>query len=309
MSVSAVTFPRPLLLNTQLELVCPTAVAGTFYGIAFTLFCLYVHSLAPLLRDKDRRGRARFMLVYSTVIILCGLYVLVSNAWIIQDAYIKHRDYPGGPYIYIVSTYHAQPAIIACLTFDLAIDVLTSAIQIWRVWVIWNATKYAKLIIVFPSLAFLTTMSMGVRTLILDATLPLEEVAQLDASTHLAENAMQGAVTIFCTLSISLFLIFRLWRQEKLFGEIPGSGAYMKIVAILIESYALESIWILIAGILFHPVQLFFAETKPYVEIIAYLLVQYRVASGKAYESQRGQCTISSLCWNRSRPVTTPCGE
>lgn len=132
MSVSAVTFPRPLLLNTQLELVSPTAVAGTFYGIAFTLFCLYVHSLAPLLRDKDRQGRAKFMLVYSTVIILCGLYVLVSNAWIIQDAYIKHRDYPGGPYIYIVSTYHAQPAIIACLTFDLAIDVLTSAIQVRR---------------------------------------------------------------------------------------------------------------------------------------------------------------------------------
>jgi hypothetical protein len=67
-----------LLLMNQLELVAPTTVAGTLYGIAFTLFCLYVHSLIPQLRNIDRKRHAKFMLGYSTVIMLCGLYNLVG---------------------------------------------------------------------------------------------------------------------------------------------------------------------------------------------------------------------------------------
>jgi hypothetical protein len=164
-----------LLLVTQLELVTPTTVAGTLYGIAFTLFCLYVHALAPRLRNGDRTKQARFMLAYSTVIMLCGLYYLVSNAWVTQDAYIKHSDYPGGPYAYVESTFQGTTAVIpiglACQT---AIDVMTSAIQVrgpfccvyairllnsgkvWRVWVIWSASPYANLVAVLPLLCLLT---------------------------------------------------------------------------------------------------------------------------------------------------------
>jgi hypothetical protein len=164
-----------LLLVTQLELVTPTTVAAALYGIAFTLFCLYVHALAPRLRNGDRTKQARFMLAYSTVMMLCGLYFLVANAWVTQDAYIKHNDYPGGPYVYEISTFHRAtvviPIVLACQT---AIDILTSAIQVrgrfccayatrllnlgkvWRVWVIWSASQYANLVTVLPLLCFLT---------------------------------------------------------------------------------------------------------------------------------------------------------
>ncbi|XP_006455507.1 hypothetical protein AGABI2DRAFT_145634 [Agaricus bisporus var. bisporus H97] len=245
-----------LLLGTQLELVTPTTVAGTFYGIVFTLFCLYVDSLAPQFRDEDRKRRAKFMLGYSSIIMLCGLYSLVSNAWITQDAYIKHGNYPGGPYFYVLATFHA-PVMIAAFTCQIVIDILTSAIQpkIWRVWVIWSATRYAKPVVVLP---------------------------------------------VLCLLALAVT------NTGYFTGEANGSAGYMKIVAMLIESYALESIWILTQTIvLFHPVLAFFAESRPYIQIIAYLLVQYRVASGKAYESQRGQSNISSLHWNHSNHVTT----
>jgi hypothetical protein len=164
-----------LLLATQLELVTPTTVAAALYGIAFTLFCLYVHALAPRLRNGDRTKQARFMLTYSSVIMLCGLYFLVSNAWVTQDAYIKHSDYPGGPFVYLVSTFNGTTAVIpigfVCQT---SIDVMTSAIQVrgqfscvyasrllnsgkvWRVWVIWSASQYANLVTVLPLLCLLT---------------------------------------------------------------------------------------------------------------------------------------------------------
>ncbi|EKM74626.1 hypothetical protein AGABI1DRAFT_95488 [Agaricus bisporus var. burnettii JB137-S8] len=243
----------PLLLGTQLELVAPTTMAGTLYGIAFTLFCLYVHSLVPRLQDEDRKKQAQFMLGYTSIIMLCGLCNLVTNAWITQDGYIKHVDYPGGPYAYIASTFHTRPASAVAFTCQLAIDTLTSAIQtkIWRLWVIWSATRFAKLVIVLPLLCFLT-----------------------------------------------------------FFGEANGSAGYIKIVAMLIESYTLESIWLLAEAILLlHPVTIVFAESRNYIEIIAYLLVQYRVASGKAYESQKYRSNISSLHWNHSDHVATQFGE
>jgi hypothetical protein len=104
-------------------------VAGTLYGIAFTLFCLYVHSLAPRLQDEDRKRQAKFMLVYSSVIIFCGLYNLVVNAWLAQDAYIKHSDHPGGPFIYEDTIRH-MPLVITVFASQLAVDTLTSAIQV-----------------------------------------------------------------------------------------------------------------------------------------------------------------------------------
>jgi hypothetical protein len=118
-----------LLLINQLELVTPTTVAGTLYGIAFTLFCLYVHSLSPRLRDGDRKRQARFMLGFSSIIMLCGLYSLIANTWATQDAYIKHNSYPGGPIGYIDSTLRTG-VMIALFSCESIIDISTSAIQV-----------------------------------------------------------------------------------------------------------------------------------------------------------------------------------
>jgi hypothetical protein len=118
-----------LLLVTQLEFDTSTTVAGTLYGIAFTLFCIYVYSLSPRLRDEDRKRQARFMLGFSGVIMLCGLYSVIGNTWVTQDAYIKHNNYPGGPYSYGDSTFHTA-VMIALFLCQWVIDILTSAIQV-----------------------------------------------------------------------------------------------------------------------------------------------------------------------------------
>lgn len=124
------TVENELVLANELELVSPTTVAGTLYGIAFTLFCLYVHSLAPHYQDQDRKGRAKFMLGYSSIIMVFGLYIVVTNTWYIQDAYIKHGDFPGGPYAYALSAIHTQPAIFTSFICQFSIEIMTSAIQV-----------------------------------------------------------------------------------------------------------------------------------------------------------------------------------
>lgn len=116
-----------LLLVTQIELVSGTTAAGTLYGIAFSLYCLYLHASIPQLRDHNRKRQTRFMITYSTIIMLCGLYYLLSNAWVIQDAYIMHANFPGGPYLYENPT---QPVIAAGLVLLSVVDILTAAIQV-----------------------------------------------------------------------------------------------------------------------------------------------------------------------------------
>jgi hypothetical protein len=118
------------LRANQIELVSTTTVAGTLYGIAFSVFCLYVHSLAPQFRDGDRKRRAMFMLGYSTVILLCGLYSLVAKAGITQDGYIKHNNYLGGPLLYVESTYHSSPVFAVFIVSELVVDILTAVIQV-----------------------------------------------------------------------------------------------------------------------------------------------------------------------------------
>jgi hypothetical protein len=70
------------------------------------------------------------MLVCSTVIMICGLYYLVANAGVTQNAYIKHSDYPGGPFVYVEFSYLATPVILGGLVCQVTVDLLTAEIQV-----------------------------------------------------------------------------------------------------------------------------------------------------------------------------------
>ncbi|XP_006457290.1 hypothetical protein AGABI2DRAFT_123166 [Agaricus bisporus var. bisporus H97] len=108
--------------------------------------------------------------------------------------------------------------------------------------------------------------------------------------TRIAEFALQAATITLPTIFIAGFLVVESWHQRKLMGKPQLSTPYMKVVAMLIESYATEAIWTILLAILlalYHPMQQFFTDTQLYIEIIAYLLVLYRVANGRAYGSKR----------------------
>ncbi|KAF7760991.1 hypothetical protein Agabi119p4_10400 [Agaricus bisporus var. burnettii] len=238
---------------------------------------------------------------------LCGLYYLVLSAVIIQDAYIKHSDFPGGPFLYEDSTYNTQPAIVVGLVCYLIVDISTAAIQIWRLWVVWSATRYAWLVVILPFLCFLGFTAFRIRSTFLDVVLTGAEVFSQNLKPRTAELALQAIITILPTILIAGFLIFQNRRQRKLIGKSQLSTPYMNVVAMLIESYAVESTWTILHVILLdlrHPALQFFADTRLYIEIIAYLLVLYRVANGRAYELQRThgsqsrQDNVSLLQWN-----------
>jgi hypothetical protein len=119
-----------LLPVTQLQLATGGTVAGTFYGIAFTLYCLYALSLAAQLRSPGLRRRAQFLFAYSTIIMLLALFNVAADAWIINSSYIGHCDFPGGPFVYGYTVLSSEPMFVVYNASQLAINMLTSAIQV-----------------------------------------------------------------------------------------------------------------------------------------------------------------------------------
>ncbi|KAF9443878.1 hypothetical protein P691DRAFT_632109, partial [Macrolepiota fuliginosa MF-IS2] len=93
-----------------------------------------------------------------------------------------------------------------------------------------------------------------------------------------------------------LLLVHR--RHINIMGTSETTKQYMGIVAMLIESYALESAWtfaILISGFLGNrAIADFFVQCDAAIEIIAYLLVIYRVSSGRGWNRKTEQ-QMSSL--------------
>jgi hypothetical protein len=122
------TLQGDLLLITQLELIGSTSVAGTLYGIAFALYLLYVYSSLPQLRSHDRKTQTIVMISATTGGMLLGLATLAINVWIIQDAFIKHYNFPGGPVAY-ESTILKVPTMI-CHVCNWLIVLIFDAIQV-----------------------------------------------------------------------------------------------------------------------------------------------------------------------------------
>jgi hypothetical protein len=107
----------------------------------------------------------------------------------------------------------------------------------------------------------------------------------LDNETNQAERALQGANTMLCTMLICGYLIFKQWEQRKLIGmetiqlvgrthvnilagKSQGSTGYLNIVAMIIESYVLESVWLLVMVILWNQsAGAFFTESSVYIEV------------------------------------------
>lgn len=119
------------LLYEAFDLLSSTTILGVLYGIAFTLYCHCARLLCLQLSNPGRRKQARFSLAYISLILICGTAYLALVARFMQLAYIDHANDPGGPRGFKVS-YNSTTEIYGAAIgiFDLAVEVLTMAIQV-----------------------------------------------------------------------------------------------------------------------------------------------------------------------------------
>jgi hypothetical protein len=61
-------------------------------------------------------------------------------------------------------------------------------------------------------------LALALASIIIDTTLPTEQVVKLEVKAETMSLAAQGATTILCTILISGYLIFKQWQQRRLIG-------------------------------------------------------------------------------------------
>lgn len=129
--LASMSIERRPFLDETLELIATTTILGVVYGIVFILYCLCAWSLYLDFQKPDKRRHASFSFGYTSLLFFCATGTLTFNARVNQLSYIDHADFPGGPFIYLLSH---DSTIISCVTTDgileLAIEVLTMAIQV-----------------------------------------------------------------------------------------------------------------------------------------------------------------------------------
>ncbi|KAJ3568163.1 hypothetical protein NP233_g5893 [Leucocoprinus birnbaumii] len=100
-------------------------------------------------------------------------------------------------------------------------------------------------------------------------------------------------------------------KHIQIMGNSDISNQYLSIIYMLVESFALEFIWSTISiatsfsdGGAPKSVKLVFGELVPSIQVIAYLLVVYRVSSGRAWKPDTER-KLTSLRFDREEQQTT----
>ncbi|PPQ71932.1 hypothetical protein CVT24_007906 [Panaeolus cyanescens] len=283
------------LLNEAVNLIASTTLNGLAYGVVLTLYCICIYTLVLQFIEGSRRRHIIFSGIYITVMFACGTVYCAANARLTQLAYVNFRNFPGGPAVYALYEFNT-PISIAGATAFMMTTWMNDALLIWRLWVLYIGSRFSIPVVGFAVLTYLATFAMGLVTLV-ESLLPNQSLwSAISVKFAMSYYAMTVAYTVLITaLMVTRILVARR-SFIKATGQKKHGGQYLSIVAMIIESSALYTVW----GIIFlglyivnHPIQYVFLGTLSEVQIIAPLLIMYRVAIGKAWTAKTTQTLTS----------------
>lgn len=295
--------------------------SGLYITVMFalgTVYCAVNSRITQLAYVNDRNfpgGPADFaVFVFSTPINIAGAVAFFITSWMNDALLVRLRD------------------------LDMWINLLIFN-QVWRLWVLYRGSRFSVPITSFAVILYLGTfcesylhaynlylrahaliLAMGMVTLI-ESVLPTQSFwSAIAVKFALAYYALTTSYTIVITsLMIARILLVRR-AFIKATGRREYGTQYLSIAAMLIESSALYTIW----GIIFlglyivnNPVQFIFLASLSEVQvrhlfistraiidtssqIIAPLLIIYRVSIGKAWQSDTTQ-TLTNGRQSQSR--------
>ncbi|KAF9440936.1 hypothetical protein P691DRAFT_685775 [Macrolepiota fuliginosa MF-IS2] len=221
---------QKLLLAEGSDLISTTTVNGLLYGIGLSLYVLTARSLYPQSKDSHNRRQTTFMLVYTPVVIVCGIIVFALATREAQLAYINNNNFLGEPIEY-EAAYLTVPRGRAQDLLNIAVDALTLGIQIWRLWVIYHPTRYAIIVVILPLLLLLCFTGKSLNHPSSDANLTCYmSIATMLIESYTLESAW--------TLGLLISYVLNNFAAVALFSE---CDAAIEIIAFLLLLYQVST--------------------------------------------------------------------
>ncbi|KAJ7353528.1 hypothetical protein DFH08DRAFT_692544 [Mycena albidolilacea] len=265
----------------------------------FTLWVICVYFLWQQMRTGSReRNRCAFFLGYISVMCVFGTMYTVTTVHATTISYVQHRDFPGGPEAYNNFVLFSAPVGIASNVSYILTNWMADGLLLWRLVVLHHGSPYTKLIVTFPTLMYLGTIAMGIM-LIIQTSHPFGSLwANGTINFALPYFVLSVSMTVIATGIMIARLLVARGRLQRLLGSSDNSEPYIGVAAMLVESCALYSTFSLIFIILFavnNPIQYVFLSALANVQIIAPLLIIFRVSQGKAWTRNTEKYLHSTL--------------
>ncbi|KAJ3564361.1 hypothetical protein NP233_g8343 [Leucocoprinus birnbaumii] len=285
--------PSPYIVIERVDLISKTTVEGTLYGLTLALYILCVK--------------------YLYIQLACGVFELAVDARIVQVSYVDHANFPGGGYFYSWNVLKRELIVTVGNAVGILLDFMMSSVQIWRLWVLWRVSQYSLFIMIIPSLSLIAYTVLQVI-----GAVALSRPEAMKQSIVLCVYASQG-VELIVPIYVTTLIVARISsvrRQHvKIMGQSEVYHQYTSIISMLVESFALEALWMTIGTVFdfvnltvqsphFSAACIFFAATQPVIRIFAYLLVVYRVTTGRGWKENTEE-KLTTLEWNRERLETS----
>ncbi|KAG0699713.1 hypothetical protein DFH29DRAFT_775751, partial [Suillus ampliporus] len=256
-------------------------VAAIFYGVMVAMSYMCWRFLWPRIRSHATGYRANiFFFCYVTLLFVLGTIGMAFTAEETQNAFIYHRLYPGGPSAF-ASTNFSPPLGVVFLLSNWLADLL----MIWRCVVVYRDTRLHYVILGLGSMMYITSMVTGTLWLVIMSRPTKVTSGWMSIHFLFPYTCVALAINITISLLTVLRLLYHRRQISKTLG--PGHGAiYASFAAIIIESasvYSICSLLYLIPFVVHNPLSDAFFQILGLVQIIASLLIIYRVAEGKAW--------------------------
>ncbi|KXN85844.1 hypothetical protein AN958_10788 [Leucoagaricus sp. SymC.cos] len=296
-------------LFASVKLVGGTTVNGLLYGIALGLYCLCALSLFQELKCPGHRRHHIFTLIHLSLVMSCGLFVLAAMNWEVRVAFIDYAHYmKGGSLGYNLLFVSHLPIDVAIGGVRMVLYVLLLGIMIWRLWVIWNTSRYVTVVMTLPVLSLLAFLGFEIFTFVPTSHKSNDSLAPVRVFTSMVLGLATVVITGF--LIVWRIVSFRR-RHAKTLGQHALGSHYISIIAILVESFSLVAVW-LSCELATNDrdyiwenssSNLFLSQSEPFIIIIAYFLFMYRIIAKRAW-TRDTERQLTTLQWNRSQQQT-----
>ncbi|KAJ7368633.1 hypothetical protein DFH08DRAFT_831860 [Mycena albidolilacea] len=276
-----------LALTTTSASFFATVIGGFFYGLFFILAILStaLHIQRIMRRNHPSASRGALMrsaLQNPMIMASFTLFLTVTARWIldvIDTAYgILESD---NPQVYFIAPI--RPRAVTGVGLFLASLVICDAMIIYRLWIVWNKSTP---VVIFPLFTLLGMIASGIGV---TRQLTIMTVGESPFSNGTARWIVTDSIFNLLTNIYSTGLIaYRIHKINTLASSagltrVNGGEDLKSVIAILVESSALLSTWIVFEMITYaakSPLQIFVQVTLGTVSGISFMLINVRVALG-----------------------------
>ncbi|KAG9312276.1 hypothetical protein JVU11DRAFT_7580 [Chiua virens] len=268
-----------------------------------SMYVVCVQSLIRNFCSARSSGKTTSLTAWATILWILSTISTVADAYCTLYAYSWQLDFPGGPILYLDSIQGQPVPALSYATYLLTMWV-ADAMMLWRLVVFYtDVNALARgLILSFMSLLYIGSLGTGCFTIMLSS---FNQTLYSTLSRKVAIPCFTLSVTlnVFATAFIAIrLLMYKRFTEQSLGKKQARKSPYTSIATMLIESSALYATWSLVFIVLYalsDPGQYIMIQMLRNVQVIAPLLIVYRVSKGTAW----GETTSTNLNSTLTEPV------